>query len=280
MTDSRLEQVLGDLERAGDHLEQILEGRPETDWRRQTPAEGWDVATSIAHLAWTDECAVLAAQAHQGEDGKAAWDALVLEAMGDPDGFVDAAALGGGSVLPADLQQRWRASRQALAEALRAVPGDVKLPWFGPPMSPVSMATARCMETWAHGQDVYDALGVEEGDRASDAGLKHVCHIGVRTRGFSFANAGEPAPEADVRVELTAPDGSVWSWGPDDEDVADKVTGPALDFALLVTQRRHRDDLALEAYGEVAHAWLRLAQAFAGPPGGGRPPSAEERPGG
>ncbi|QWC86261.1 TIGR03084 family protein [Nocardioidaceae bacterium] len=273
MADDRLEQVLTDLDTLGDQLAAALEGRPEDDWRTPTPAEGWDVAATIAHLAWTDEAAVLAARAHRdgpGEDGKAAWDALVLEAMGDPDGFVDAAALGGGAAAPSELVDRWRTSRRELAEALRAVPDGVKLPWFGPPMSPTSMATARCMETWAHAQDVYDALGV---DADPTPGLRQVCHLGVRTRGFSFANAGRPVPEREVRVELTAPDGSTWTWGPGSpQDAADRVTGPALDFALLVTQRRHRADLALTAVGEAADAWLDLAQAFAGPPGGGREP--------
>ena len=269
-TDGRLEQVLADLDALGDQLAGVLEGRPEDHWRTPTPADGWDVATSIAHLAWTDECAVLAAQAHEGEQGKAAWDALVLEAMGDPDGFVDAAALAGGSIPPQNLLDRWHSSRRDLAAALRAVPDGVRLPWFGPPMSPTSMATARYMETWAHGQDVHDALGVSP---QPAPGLQHVCHLGVRTRGFSFANAGEPVPEADVRVELAAPDGEIWTWGA--EDAADKVTATARDFALLVTQRRHLDDLDVRAVGAVAEAWVRIAQAFAGPPGGGREPSGD-----
>ncbi len=127
------------------------------------------------------------------------------------------------------------------------------------------MATARLMETWAHGQDVADALGTV---REPSARLRHVAHLGVRTLGFAFTVHGLPAPQAPVRVELTAPDGGLWTWGP--EGAADRVAGPALDFCLLVTQRRHRDDLALTAVGEVATAWLPIAQAFAGPPGKGR----------
>jgi uncharacterized protein (TIGR03084 family) len=60
----------------------------------------------------------------------------------------------------------------------------------------------------------------------------------------------------------------MWTWGPD--DALQRVTGPAVDFCLLVTQRRHRDDLALVAEGVDADAWLDIAQAFAGPPGEGR----------
>ncbi|SIL68645.1 TIGR03084 family protein [Mycobacteroides abscessus subsp. abscessus] len=122
------------------------------------------------------------------------------------------------------------------------------------------------METWAHGQDVVDALGAT---REATARLRHVAHIGVGARAFSYLANGLDLPADPVRVELTAPDGSVWTWGP--ADAANRVSGPALDFCLLVTQRRHRDDTALVADGPLAdHQWLAIAQAFAGPPGGGR----------
>jgi uncharacterized protein (TIGR03084 family) len=130
-----------------------------------------------------------------------------------------------------------------------------------------SMLTARLMETWAHGQDIADGLGVE---RVPTDRLRHVAHLGVRTVGFAFAAHGRPAPEVPIRFELRSPGGELWRWGP--EDAADRVSGPALDFCLLVTQRRHRDDLALTAEGTTARAWLPIAQAFAGPPGEGRKP--------
>jgi uncharacterized protein (TIGR03084 family) len=110
----------------------------------------------------------------------------------------------------------------------------LRVPWFGPPMSAASALTARIMETWAHGQDVADALGVV---REPTARLRHVAHIGVGARAFSYAAHRRPLPDAPVRVELTAPDGAVWSWGP--PDATDRISGPALDFALLITQRRH-----------------------------------------
>jgi uncharacterized protein (TIGR03084 family) len=81
---------------------------------------------------------------------------------------------------------------------------------------------------------------------------------------------GRQAPEAPVRVDLIAPSGAVWTWGP--QDAADRVSGPALDFCLLVTQRRHRDDLDLRVEGPVATEWASIAQAFAGSPGPGRKP--------
>jgi len=256
-----LDDVLDDLAAEGAQLEGWVADLPEEAWRTPTPAVGWDVATQIAHLAWTDEAAIAAAS------DKEAWDALVLEAIADPDGFVDTRALAIGAVPSADLLGRWRASRPALAEALKAVPTGEKLPWFGPPMSPASMATARYMETWAHGLDVAEALGiaVTPTDR-----IRHVAHIGVRTRNFAFGNVGLTAPDEEFRVELTAPSGELWTWGP--EDARQTVRGPAYDFCLRVTRRRHQADLDLVAQGDDAAKWIEIAQAFAGPGGEGRGP--------
>jgi uncharacterized protein (TIGR03084 family) len=259
MTDERLRAVLDDLGTEGDLLDGLVAGLDEPGWRTPTPAVGWDVATSVAHLAWTDEVALLAAT------DKAGWDAVVLRALADPAGLVDRAALTGGAVPPTELLARWRSARGRLAAALAAYDPTARMPWFGPPMTATSMATARFMESWAHGLDVAEGLGfvVEPSDR-----VRHVVHLGVRTRGYSFANNGLPQPTAEVRVDLTAPSGALWTYG--DEAADQRVTGPAWDFALLVTQRRHRGDLALVAEGEVADRWLDVAQAFAGPRGDGR----------
>lgn len=259
--DPRLLAVLDDLQAQGDWLERLVSGLDERGWRRPTPAEGWDVATTIAHLAWTDEVAVVAATDDAG------WARIVEEAVADPQGFVDRAALDGGRSTSEELLDRWRRSRPRLAEVLRDRDPARKIPWFGPPMGPTSMATARFMETWAHGLDVAEALGapVQPDDR-----VRHVVHLGVRTRGFSFAARGTAVPEGEVRVELTAPSGARWTYGP--EDAPERVTGSAWDFALLVTQRAHRSDLDLKAEGPGADAWLDVAQAFAGPPGAGRRP--------
>lgn len=267
MTDQNdvLEQVLADLAAESDQLDRAVADLEETGWRRPTPADGWDVASQIAHLAWTDEAAQAAAS------DKEAWDRLVLEALEDPERAVDNAAIMGGAVRPAELLDRWRRSRAGLATALREVPAGTKLPWFGPPMSPTSMATARFMETWAHALDVHTALG--EVPAPTDR-LKHVAHLGIRTRNFAFGIHQLTPPTDDFRVELTAPSGEVWVWGPEDtEDTVQTVTGSAYDFAQLVTQRVHRDDTDLVATGADAETWLGIAQAFAGPPGNGRAPA-------
>ena len=267
---SVLDDVLADLAAEGDQLRAAVAGLDADGWRTPTPAEGWDVATTIAHLLWTDEVAVLAAGSLTDE-GKQAWDAVVLLAIEDPTGFVDKEALRIGE-LPADeLLARWDAARPALVEALRAYPEGFKMPWFGPPMSPASMATARFMETWAHALDVYDAVAnpAAEGGRPLPTDrIRHVAHLGIRTRDFAYSVHQEQPPAEEFRVELTAPSGEVWTWGP--EDAAQRVTGSAYDFCCLVTQRVHRDDTDLVATGDDAEHWLTIAQAFAGPAGGGR----------
>ncbi|MET7748576.1 TIGR03084 family metal-binding protein [Micromonospora sp. NPDC005367] len=254
-----LSDLLADLAGESEALEVLVRPLPPADWARPTPAAGWTVAHQVAHLAWTDQVALLAATDAE------AFFASVASAP-DPARLVDH---GAEEFLapPADLLARWRGSRAALAAALALVPPGEKLPWYGTGMSATSMVTARIVETWAHGEDVADALGVRRTDTHR---LRHVAHLGVRTLGHGFAAHGRPVPAAPVRVELAGPDGETWSWGP--AESPDRVTGPARHFCLLVTQRRHRADLALTVTGPVADEWLDVAQAFAGPPGTGRPP--------
>lgn len=256
-----LDQVLDDLAVESARLETLLVDLPEAGWRTPTPAPGWDVATQIAHLAWTDEAA------HAAATDEARWDDLVVEALADPDHAVDRTALAAGTAGPSVLLTRWRSARATLAETLRTYPTGQKMPWYGPPMSATSMATARFMETWAHSMDVHDALGAEP--EVTDR-IRHVAHLGVRTRDWAFSVHGLESPSEEFHVRLTAPSGDAWTWGPD--GAAQTVTGPTYDFCLLVTQRIHRDDTALVATGGEATTWLGIAQAFAGPPGGGRSP--------
>ncbi|MCX4982618.1 TIGR03084 family metal-binding protein [Streptomyces sp. NBC_00572] len=257
--------VLDDLRDESDELDRLVGELSEERWGTPTPAPGWTVAHQIAHLAWTDRAALLAAtdpDAFAVEAGKA---------LAAPDRFVDDGAEEGAALPVAELLARWREGRERLQGALRAVPSGARFPWYGPPMSAPAMATARLMETWAHGQDVADALGVV---RAPTDRLRHVAWIGHRARDYAFLVRGLPAPAEPFRVELVSPGGELWTYGP--EGAAQRVTGTALDFCLLVTQRVHRDDTALVAAGADAEHWLTIAQAFAGPAGPGRAAGAGE----
>jgi len=253
--------VIDDLRAESEELDALVAELPAERWALATPAPGWTVAHQIAHLAWTDHQSVLTVT-DQG-----AFAREVEKALSAPGDFVDNGAEEGAGKAPAQLLADWRAGREALQNALRAAPDGARFPWYGPPMSTASMATARLMETWAHGLDVAEALGVE---RTPTDRLRHIVRLGVRTRDFAFGVHGAQPPFEEFRVELTAPSGDLWVYGPEDAD--DRVTGPALDFCLLVTQRAHRADLDLHAHGPDADRWLDLAQAFAGPPGPGRAP--------
>ncbi|RFU86355.1 TIGR03084 family protein [Streptomyces triticagri] len=254
--------VLDDLRAESAELDALVGELSPADWARSTPAPGWTVTHQIAHLAWTDEVALVAVTDPD------AFAKEVEKALAAPHEFVDEGAERGAVLPPDELLARWRHGREALQLALREAPPGTRCPWYGPPMSVASMATARLMETWAHGQDVADAFAVR---RVPTARLRHVARIGVRARDYAYVVRELTPPEAEFRIELAAPDGGEpWTYGP--PDAVQRVTGPALDFCLLVTQRAHRDDLALRADGAEADRWLDIAQAFAGPPGQGRAP--------
>lgn len=251
--------IVDDLRAESDELDALVAPLPESRWRQTTPAPGWTIAHQIGHLLWTDRVALTSVT------DEPAFHQLLTAAAEDPAGFVDKAAEEQARRPAAALLDDWRATRRRLHEALLDVAPTRKLAWFGPAMSAASMATARLMETWAHGLDVADALGVQ---RVPSDRLRSIAHLGVRTRDFAFAVHGLPAPAEPFRVELRAPGGSTWEWGP--HDAAQRVTGSALDFCFLVTQRRPLAELDVEAVGDDAKRWLTIAQAFAGPPGPGR----------
>jgi uncharacterized protein (TIGR03084 family) len=252
--------VLADLTAEGAELDARVAALPAADWATPTPAAGWTIAHQIAHLNWTDRLALLAI------DQPARLAEALRRASGNPEDFVDDAAQTGAALPPAELLASWRAGRAELAERLAGVEPSRRLDWFGPPMSPASMATARLMETWAHGLDVAEALRQQP---VPTVRLRHVARLAVRTRDFAFRLHGLTVPAEEFRVELTAADGDRWEYGP--AEAAQRVTGPAFDFCLLAVQRRHRSDLALTASGPDTETWLEIMQAFAGPPGAGRP---------
>lgn len=253
------EPIVADLSAESDDLDTLVAPLTDSQWGTPTPAVGWSIAHQIAHLLWTDRVALLAITDEAGFGDQLA------AAMDDPTGFVDAGAAELAGSAPADLLADWRSTRAQLHDALLGVADGRKLPWFGPPMSAASMATARLMETWAHGLDVADALGVR---RAATARLRSIAHLGVRTRDYAFTVHDLTPPGEPFHVELHAPGGGVWTWGP--VNAEQRVTGSAEHFCFLVTQRRPLGDLDVAALGADAQRWLEIAQAFAGPPGSGR----------
>jgi uncharacterized protein (TIGR03084 family) len=264
MTNAVLESVLADLTAESEQIEAWVTPLDDVDWTTVTTLEGWTVSHQVAHLAWTDNASLIAIGG-----GKPFEDVMNL-AIQDPFGFVDAETERWAQLSPSEQLPRWQGGRADLATALRAVPDGVKIPWFGPPMSATSMATARYMETWAHGHDVAEGLGHTY---PQTDGCKHVCHIGVRARANAYAMRSEQDPGTDIRVELVAPSGARWTWG--GEEAENRITGSGYDFALLATRRRQRRDVDVQAEGDVADHFLDIVQTFAGMPGNDPKPLIE-----
>jgi enediyne biosynthesis protein E11 len=254
-----VDEVLADLAAEGDELDRLVSGIDAGQWQLATPAPGWTIANQISHLASSDRLATLAASDAE------AFGVRRAEMMADFDEAVGADATEFASDPPERLLSVWREARSGLQVALAAVPEGQRVPWVVNAVSPATLATTRLMELFGHGQDVADALGVR---RPVTDRIVHVARLGVRTRDFAFLARGLPPPAEEFRIELSSPGGEVWSWGP--EDAAQGVSGSAIDFCLLVTQRRHRDDLRLVVRGADANRWASFAQAYAGPPGQGR----------
>lgn len=262
MSDAFL-QVVDDLAAEQAALRAVLEQVPFDRWESATHAPGWAIRDQVAHLAFFDEAATAAIQ----DAEKFAADARRMssgrgDAAGDPGYLAEARKRPA-----AEVMAWWQEASGRLVEASRTLDASRRMPWYGPPMAATSFVTARLMECWSHGLDVVDVAGVT---REATERLRHVAFLGVRTRNFSYVTRGLEPNTEPMRVELTAPSGETWVFG--EVDAPNRVSGLAIDFCQVVTQRRHVADTALQVTGEAAAEWMRYAQAFAGPPGAGREP--------
>ena len=208
--------IVDELRAESNSLDELVAELPEDGWATATPAAGWTIAHQIAHLLWTDRAASITVT------DEPAFSDVLTAAAGNPTGFVDEGAEELVGMGPVRLLAEWRATRRLLHAELEAVPEGRKLVWFGPPMTAASMATARLMETWAHGLDVADAVGVA---RPATTRLRSIAHLGVRTRDYAFVVNGLTPPTEPFRVELRAPDGSAWTWGPAESRAAGHGVG-------------------------------------------------------
>lgn len=254
-------ELCSDLERETAVLVRCLQSLEVEDWALETPADGWNVLDQIGHLAFFDEMETLAVIDP---------DRFCVErdaSRGAATGVIDAAVVAGRTMSPVAMLDRFVASRATMTRAFLDADPAARVPWYGPAMSVGAAVTARIMETWAHGQDVFDGL---DRPHPVTTALRQVAHIGVRALPNSFRTRQLEVPTEPVYVRLEAPAGDLWEWGP--MDAADRVSGPALDFCLVATQRRHVADTELEITGPVAEEWMDIAQSFAGAAGTGRTP--------
>ncbi len=227
-------------------------------WDRQTPFKGWTVWDVIAHLHYFDWAALQSLKSDEGfflaavELGKGMERGLDLPA------FTREHL---GPKTPAELLQLWRGCFIEMSDLMGASEPDRRLKWYGPDMGVRMFTTARQMECWAHGQDIYDLLRAE---RAHTDRIKNIAVIGVKTFGWTFVNRGLEVPADVPHVRLTAPSGAVWEWGEPSQD--NRVEGTAVDFCRVVTQNRNVGDTGLIVVGDTAARWMAIAQCFAGGP--------------
>lgn len=258
-----MKALADDLRAEDDALAALCDALGPAQWRLPTAFRGWTPWDVVAHLCFFDGAALAACQ------GAVAFEPLAAalrarRAAGDSLCAIARAELG--HLEGPALMVHWRGVYAALTAALAAMEARQRLAWFGPAMSARSFATARLMETWAHGQAVWDLL---QRARPATARLQHIAHLGVGTYGWSFSNRGLAVPQPQPHVSLRAPDGSTWTWN----EVSDShaVVGTAVDFCRVVTQTRHVDDTTLMHCGNGT-AWMQRAQCFAGPPVDGPAP--------
>ena len=228
----------------------------EEDFDRETQFKGWTVEDVLRHLHYWNRAVDFAAE---GE-----------KAFGGLKERVEAAIAAGKSLREVErkavpetgrvLRASWIGFARALAKRWQEIDPKARLPWIGPEMSARSAITARQMETWAHGFEIFDLLGLE---REEQDRIRNIVVLGVNTFGWSHKVQGLDVPEAMPKLVLEAPSGAIWEFG---EESAGRIEGRATDFAAVVTQTRALGDTGLMLEGKVAETWMAHAQCFAGPP--------------
>ena len=259
-----LAEVVSDLRAEGDELYAFLQGLNEDDWAWQTTFKSWTINDVVQHLYFGD---YLGATSHKSGEEFMAFLTTVQQSGLE---LVDYTRqwLNGLSGKP--MLERWRTHFIDMCDRFAASKPDMRLTWAGPDMGIKMFATARLMETWAHGWEIYDSLGTP---RIHTNRIRHIATIGAKTYGWTFANRKQEVPGLPPYLKLTAPSGETWEFNTPQEK--NLISGEAVEFCQTVTQVRNIADTALEVVGEPARQWMAVAQCFAGPPE--EPPLVGER---
>ena len=239
-------------------LAELLESQPDSVFETVTLFKSWTVNDVLGHLHMFD---VAALKTVQGETVFDTFMQPVLERLNQGMSLLEAQYPFLENLTGRDLFHKWQETTKILGQKYAAIDPKQRIKWMGPDMSALSSITARQMETWAHGQEVFDALGAERvnGDR-----IKNICHLGVLTFSWTFKNRQLSAPDPVPFVNLTSPSGKNWEWN--DHQSKSFIRGSAVEFAQVVTQVRNIQDTSLEVIGHSADQWMSLAQCFAGAP--------------
>jgi len=249
---------VADLRDEGEELHALLGTLSDADWNRVTQFKSWTINDVVLHLHASDVQA--AASARSAEEYLALRSDIMAQRASGLSPIEEARKRYAGLRARA-LLTRWRDQLEALCGALAAKEPAARLKWGGPDMGLRMFTTARQMETWAHGQAVYDILGR---DRRLHPRLKNIAVIGVKTFGWTFANRKLPVPPDVPYVRLTGPSGDTWEWNTPSAENA--VEGDAGEFCRVVAQTINVADTGLVVKGDTARRWMAIAQCFAGPP--------------
>jgi uncharacterized protein (TIGR03084 family) len=259
------DRLLEDLAAETADLVHAVADLSDRQWLKPSAAEGWARKDQISHLAYFDDRAIAAMV------NPAAFVKDVEQLKGNLSNLTGYQVFADRTRSGASVLEWFVAVRTSLLKTAATLDARQRIPWYGPSMSVMSCLSARLMETWAHGLDIYDTLGWTP--KATDR-LYHVARLGFSTIGWSFAVHEATYAQEPIRVVLRSPSGATWEWG--SSTAKDSICGPAIDYCMLVTQRRNLADLNLKVSGDVASRYAVVAQAFAGPPTLGRPPLGAE----
>ncbi|MCY4238099.1 MAG: TIGR03084 family metal-binding protein [Rhodospirillaceae bacterium] len=244
-----------DFNAESDLLHDLLKDRDNSDFDRVTLFRNWSVNDVLGHLHMWNHAADLSATNEAGfREFLSAFGAAGAQHF--PYTHEWSGGLKGQALLDA-----WRELYSDMARRWQSFDPEKRVKWAGPDMSVQMSIVARHMETWAHGQEVFDLFGVR---RQDEDRIRNIVDLGVRTFGWTFANRQIDRPPIKPFVELTAPSGATWRWN--DESDRDYIKGAATDFCQVVTQTRSVADVALDIAGVSARQWMAIAQCFAGPP--------------
>ena len=158
-----------------------------------------------------------------------------------------------------ELLVTWKKLYNEISEKFKLEDPKRRVKWVGPDMSVISAISARHMETWAHGQAIFDKLGLK---RKNEDRIINIVIIGKNTFNWSFKVNGLDIPEKVPSLSLVSPSGELWEFN--DKNNSNHIEGLAEEFCQVVTQVRNIKDLNLKVRGSISRKWMSIAQCFAG----------------
>ncbi len=224
-----MRDVLSDLVAEQQQLDQYLQKITVNKWGIKLPDDEWTIRDVISHLAHFQEYAL----------DVVAGDGSMLDDFDTYETIEDLVAVGirrGQEMRPQDVIEWWRGGRAKAVDALSKVSPRDRVPWIFSDMSAKTFATIQLAEVWAHGLDVYAAMGEEPEDTDR---LRHVIWMTQKSLPWAFGLEDEEY-STPVRIEGIGPMYTKYSAGPETSDQV--IRGPAGEICRVAVQRLHPDD--------------------------------------